>query len=1799
METATSPSVLQSPDVPAGQGSGVLGDDQAPPPAASRIAEALGDAWTQSHSFHEIHGDVVETAVRLVQLPEYKSGRLHIVNCISEDRAMKLGLAAQLRAEAGRPTDSEPRGRDTPFKPRVLIQRPACPSRLAGTTIVYLITKREHHHSPRRRAVADVLREALASLPPDAVVIMPRIGCGLDGLSWDGENGMREIVRRTHASVAPPSSVWVLSVPPYEDMSGGGGATLPSYAPSVTPEVWQSRLVKARPGCGEASCAMCALWLMAVDENKPAKDVNRKEALDAAVLAVMRARELGFQTHTAFVSGDKIEDGSSDPASDSPELLAALAEADQELRAHASPVDVPPMTPDPAVFHTARLLADAQGLHYARAAAGRMLPASVRAIEEMSAEDWWEVATGVIHDLSSGSLRRFVPAPGRHPPVAAFPFIVHQHGKARLCINYKPFNSVFNESSYRLPTPRDLALAGTSKAWMVKLDLRQAFRRVRVPRAVGGAIGCAAAGSLFVYDNLPFGWVFAPEVFATTLAPAVRRVREALSGLGVVIVYVDDIAIAADSPVEAVRAATTALKVLREFGFVASCKKSFLRPVRNLRFLGVTVTAGERPAIAVTREMTERVARLGQEAALTVRSAEALAEVWGLVSFLAYTVRPRLALYRAALDPAASAAMEGAMPWVGDGGAEEALAGLVRKAAAAVVVAWAEGPHDIFRKLGRPRAALSSDASSSGGAAQLAIGREVRWRRVGWTLAEAATPSAGKELLVAATSLQEWGPLLRGHTVDWMCDATAATSAMRSWGSSSAASEAALRLCEQAMSLYDIEVEPWWYARSSPEIRDVDGRSRTGRLRVPAAGVASIAFGAEAVGAAAGACGVRAPSLHHMWIPRSQMVAPSYTSQLPGGGVRGAGAGAEWAGVPSPRSWTGHVVWAPLARSARSQAVEWLAEAARDGPCAVLLPAPASVPLHPAVDGLAVAQAPLARGGERVLQWNVEGAQWDPARTAEDWVVHLLFASPTAPVGRSLSRAERLAALHASGFPPHPGPTRRRLQATAVAGRAALVGGATAAATIDAALQSHRPPPTYTAAGGGPGRDLVVLDAACAARPPPPVAGAMRTAVEGGGSAAVDSWPSMREVLDAAASEAADETIQLAIRMGWLTPTLRRNPVVRAQVAAALVELDSIVGSATGARASRVAGQLRLVAEAAGMQDEPYSLQALDTLTTVWVRTRLGLPGAIAVQMQRTNQRVPTAPSVAADAGALAARLRRRLGTWAPQLVPGASLGPMAQRLLLARGASARHDSSPKRVVWGWELRWGLQHNTHIVALHPEAVAALLAMGGSMWRSIYIRNLRRCDAMWFGAPAGPARAPGVEVPVTTFPSRADTDAFRRPPASVGAGAAAPPPQARSVVFRWDGAHKTNRHAGDASLPSTPRWGFVAAPWVLAVMGPFVPETHDPADTRPLFPDPRSPGREAMSYAYLSGVLVALLKGLPDADKATLHGLRLGCDAELRAHGVADEIRDALGWWKRLVRRMSEHYEALDAARLVAAVALYGTLLAQSLAPGLMATSALFRGVPLSAAAGSWFRESASRTSTAPVIPPLATAAVAEATASYRHTAAATTTARGGRTVAAGVVRRCHGCGETGHNVRTCPGLRLRPEARLFSEPGDDLSESDSEDDDHTNKSAARRPPLAPRGLPHAIVEGSTGARLARASVHAAAARSVAAAAADAAGTYRRGQSRGGAIVGQTPTVAGNGSTGGGTGALAAAMAAAAPHPRAYSGLRATHADSERGAPVGPGSAASAVVQRSGNPVEGRAPPGEYRQGIARGTGPGC
>lgn len=1303
----------------------------------------------------------------------------------------------------------------------------------------------------------------------------------------------------------------------------------------VPRELAHEWILAIRPGCGDCPC--CGVWeeaLSAALGLTSGWPLPRERLIGVLLVVVDHARAGGFYHHQKATAADTVEAGSVDPAPDTAELLAELALASAELSKHAAnPTAARPIQPLARFEWSA--IRD-------RAVPGPMPGDS----GVTTATDRWDDAEfqaflgSTAEDLVVGAI---IPAPVRY---AARCFIAWNGDKPRACVNLRPVNRLSVQSTVRYSSARELAAAG--RDWHVKLDIKAAFRHVAVPPGAARYLGFRVDATCFQYKRLPFGWAHSPEVFVAALRPTIDMVRNAHPE-ATFVVYVDDIAVGADDPATAVRAAVALLEALRIAGWSASAAKCFLRPVRILRFLGMRVRGGAYPGLAVAPSLVDKAER----AASALRKfgcPRQFLSVWGITSFAA-TATPWIALVRSAMDgPAAAITTADSCDHRSLSLDFPELAAGADDAVRMMRLAVAEGFTTLGTRYRRP-VIISVDTSATGHGGVMntptsfGVGRLLfRWAAP-LSPAESLLPSAVRELMGAARAIENWAHVIRGRTVVLRLDAAAAVHCVASWSSRSEAARVALNDLLGTIRSHDIDVMPEWWSRESETLRQADALSRVcsppeDRLALSAStttGLVSHLF--------------RAPTLHHDALP-GYISAPGYTAEWPLLPVRAqrSAAAPRWCGAPALADWAYQVVWAhPTAHGFAEIARRYLSEAAA-APVILCIVAgefarasrPELTPLWKFFVGRRCAATRgslvrLARGGE-----------WQDATSHHTWFVYQYAAGPGPDGPRVLSTREVEAFFGSAGTPPHPGPQR------------------SGAPTITEVWRS-------LAAGDGVARPAMAAAArACEACPEHRVI------------------PSLDEVLTALAHPGVEAAVTLAVESG-----LMASLPVRDQVVAAIAEVDAEMGPSTQARASRVAHSLLHFARSTAMAGVPWSPTSADALATSWARARLGLPDCRPVRVP------PASPqAVSADLSAVAARARRRF-PYGPDM-PAKGMGPLSSALLLSQGSAARHEASHKRVVWGWELRWGIHNNPAVVASHPDAVAALVTTGALMWRSVYVRLLRRCDVRAYGTAA---------------------------------------------VFRWMFPHKTNRHASKPGVPTTYRLGFVAATWVLEHIHTILSRDASGESTAPFFADQH--GR-FLSYAYLSRVLRMLLAGLPLSEEATLHGLRVGCDAELREAGVEDEVRDWMGWWKRTLRRMSEHYEALSVTRLLAAGAKYGLLYAESLAPGLMA------------AAGQY-----DAASPAPWHPPR-DAVDPRATARLAHGSADAASGPPTVTSPSPRGRHCSRCHQRGHYRSTCPA----PLPPLSNNIGEDDSESGVEDEPDDVEAAWRRPePAVP------APGGSTGAPL--------------------------------------------------------------------------------------------------------------------------
>lgn len=238
----------------------------------------------------EVVGDALETfrAAAAAAAQRTPANRVCFVHCVSADLALGAGVALQVR-QAGWAA-SLPTG---PVRGTHVIQTTAV-GVPGDAQVFHLVTKEQRRDKPPLSAVATALQRLAQALQQRGgawTVVMPRIGCGLDGLRWDGAQGVRAAVV---AHLCPVASRVVvvrravvaggrgraLRAPP-ESRAGGEGA---GAARS------RARSGRERSRSGSARCASAAPSVTVEEaEDAVAGPPPTREAAAAAGPAGQRA----------------------------------------------------------------------------------------------------------------------------------------------------------------------------------------------------------------------------------------------------------------------------------------------------------------------------------------------------------------------------------------------------------------------------------------------------------------------------------------------------------------------------------------------------------------------------------------------------------------------------------------------------------------------------------------------------------------------------------------------------------------------------------------------------------------------------------------------------------------------------------------------------------------------------------------------------------------------------------------------------------------------------------------------------------------------------------------------------------------------------------------------------------------------------------------------------------------------------------------------------------------------------------------------------------------------------------------------------------------------------------------------------------------------------------------------------------------------------------------------------------------------------------------------------------------------
>lgn len=173
--------------------------------------------------------------------------------------------------------------------------------------------------------------------------------------------------------------------------------------------------------------------------------------------------------------------------------------------------------------------------------------------------------------------------PSESPAGAPILFVPKKDGSLRLCVDYRGLNKVTIKNRYPLPLILEILDRLNGAKYFTKLDLRDAYHRIRILRGDRWKTAFRTRYGQFEYLVMPFGLTNAPATFQA-------YINEALKGLldDFCIAYMDDILIYSDSYEEHVRHVREVLERLREFSLYAKLSKCEFE-TQEVDFLGFRI----------------------------------------------------------------------------------------------------------------------------------------------------------------------------------------------------------------------------------------------------------------------------------------------------------------------------------------------------------------------------------------------------------------------------------------------------------------------------------------------------------------------------------------------------------------------------------------------------------------------------------------------------------------------------------------------------------------------------------------------------------------------------------------------------------------------------------------------------------------------------------------------------------------------------------------------------------------------------------------------------------------------------------------------------------------------------------------------------------------------------------------------------------------------------------------------------------------------------------------------------------
>lgn len=183
--------------------------------------------------------------------------------------------------------------------------------------------------------------------------------------------------------------------------------------------------------------------------------------------------------------------------------------------------------------------------------------------------------------LSAGVVEKTRALPWVNNPV----FVEKKNGTIRTCIDCRPVNAVTNDYDWPLPRLQDLRHHTRGALWFSRMDLKNAFFRIRVPAQWRPYTAFVSDEVTYQFRRMPFGLKTAPATFQRFMDHGLKAYRSFCFW------YIDDVLIQADTLEELRRRVALVKRRLATMGCEVNEEKSEY-DVQGLLFAGLWIYAG-------------------------------------------------------------------------------------------------------------------------------------------------------------------------------------------------------------------------------------------------------------------------------------------------------------------------------------------------------------------------------------------------------------------------------------------------------------------------------------------------------------------------------------------------------------------------------------------------------------------------------------------------------------------------------------------------------------------------------------------------------------------------------------------------------------------------------------------------------------------------------------------------------------------------------------------------------------------------------------------------------------------------------------------------------------------------------------------------------------------------------------------------------------------------------------------------------------------------------------------------------